>query len=57
MALTGALRVRSTWMVWGETLLRLFSVRSQRALCRTEIALAATTIPSASRAMTAAPVP
>ncbi len=57
MALTGVLSVRSTWMVWGETLLRLFSVRSQRVLCRTEIALAATTTPRASTAIRAAPVP
>jgi len=57
IALTGALSVRSTWIVWGETLLRLFSVKSQRTLCRSEIALAATTMPSASSTITAAPAP
>ena len=57
IALTGAFRVRSTWIVWGETLLRLFSVKSQRTWCRSEIALAATTMPRASSAITAAPAP
>ena len=57
IALTGAFRVLSTWIVWGETLLRLFSVKSQRTWCLNEMALAATAMPRASSAITAAPAP
>jgi hypothetical protein len=57
MALTGAFNALRTCTVWGDTLLRLFSVRSQRTWCRIEMALAATTMPRASRAISAAPAP
>ena len=40
-------------MVWGDRLKRLFSVRSQRALCRNESACTTTVAPSTSATATA----
>src|SRR4030095_357898 len=57
MASTGPGSEPSTFMLWGERLCRRFSVRSQRALWRTESALASTAAPSAQTVSTAPPAP